>query len=182
MECKKCNVEVPSQFEYVLSQNVCPKCGQKLMATQAMAIYLELKTKLKEIEFVMDMDIVCERIAMFMVSNYEVMPLGNKNNSSIKEQAKLDTNINDLDKITAIKAQLASIAEDGDLSPEEIRAEEASRAEEIAAARESGLDPDLIGDEEEMVSGKIDEERVRRLKKLALSNGNKTGPMVRRTT
>lgn len=167
MECKKCLVAVPSEYEYALSKNVCPKCGNKLMADSAMKIYMDLKKRLGEVEFVMDKALVCERIAMFVVTNYEVTPL---NTSKQHIQGNLEA-------VEVLKSQLASIDTDEDLSPDDIRAEEATRAEELAIAREMGINVNL-DDEEEMISGRIDADRIQRLKKLAISG--KSGVMVKR--
>ena len=166
MECKKCNIEVPAQFEFALAKNICPKCGNKLMADQAMKVYLDLKKRLHEVEFVMDKATVCERIAMFMISNYEVMPVGGR----AKEQSSASVEV--------MKQQLAGLERDDDLTPDEIRAQEAQRAEELAVAREMGFNVDDIDGDEELVTG-IDQDRVERLKKLAQSG--KSGVMVRRT-
>lgn len=193
MECKKCSVVIPSQFEYVLSQNVCPKCGNKLMPDVAMKVYIDLKTRLQEIEFVMDKTIVCERVAMFLITNYDVAPLGqSKPTPTIPAQVqakplqtaaeKAEANAADVAKF---KAQLAAIANDidNDLTPDEIRAEEAARAEDLAAAREMDIDIDVDADEE-LVTGRVDNDRLQRLKKLAAtSQMSKTGQvgMIKRT-
>jgi len=169
MQCKKCLIEIPAQFEYILSKNVCPKCGNKLMVDAAMKVYMDLKTRLHEVEFVMDKAIVCERIAMFLITNYEVVPFQPGKTSAVPTPVtaaeKMQENAADIAKF---KAQLASIAEqdDSNLSAEEIRAEEAARAEELAIAREMGIDISMV-EGEEMVSGKTDNDRVQRLKKLA---------------
>lgn len=176
MECKKCLVNIPNEFEFILSQNVCPKCGNKLMADVAMKIYMDLKKRLHEVEFIMDKTVVCERIAMFVVTNYEIIPLG-----GTKIQNTQPT-INSHNAVEAFKAQLASIDTDIELdtTAEDIRAEEAMRAEELIAAREMGMDVDNLeeDDDEEIVSGRIDVDRVQRLKKLAISS--KSGGIVRR--
>lgn len=201
MECKKCLVDVPSQFEYVLVKNVCPKCGNKLMADQAMKVYIDLKKRLNEVEFVMDKATVCERVAMFVVTNYEILPLGPISQSiavsttTAEELAPLvttapttvaDKRAADSVALAKFKAELASIAEnDLSLSADEIRAEEAARAEELAIAREIGMDVDGLEDGEEMVSGKVDPSRVQRLKKLAATAQiTKTGQagMIKRSS
>ena len=169
MQCKKCEIEVPSQFEYALAKNLCPKCGNKLMADQAMKVYLDLKKRLNEVEFVMDKATVCERVAMFVVTNYEVIPLDASRPTKGEAPSKI-TPTTDAEDIAKFQAELAAIAdEDQDLSAEEIRAEEAARAEELAIAREMGMDVDDLEDGEEMVSGKVDSSRIQRLKKLAAS-------------
>ncbi len=161
MECKKCSIEIPSQFEFVLSQNVCPKCGNKLMADAAMKVYVDLKKRLNEVEFVMDKAVVCERVALFLVTNYNV--------SSFDSAPAQASHVIDKAKEAAlIKAQMAALDGEEDLSAEEIRAEEAARAEELALAREYGLGSDLDSDEE-LVTGAIDSDRIQRLKKLAVS-------------
>lgn len=164
MECKKCSIEVPAQFEFVLSQNVCPKCGSKLMADAAMKVYIDLKKRLHEVEFVMDKATVCERVAMFLVTNYNISSLdGTPVQAASLDKAK---------EAALVKAQMAVLdGVDEDLSAEEIRAEEAARAEELALAREFGLDVepsdlDLDADEE-LVTGAVDSNRIQRLKKLA---------------
>jgi hypothetical protein len=178
MQCNKCKTNVPSEFEYVLNKNVCPKCGNKLMADAAMRVYMDLKKRLDEVEFVMDKVIVCERIAMFMITNYEVIPL-NATSSAAKtiktaHEAVADNKL----AVETFKAQLASLDEDPDLSPEEIRAQEAARAEDIATAREMGMDVDDLDENEELVTGAVDADRIQRLKKLAISG--KAGVMVKR--
>ena len=172
MQCKKCEIEIPAQFEFVLSKNVCPKCGNKLMADAAMKVYMDLKKRLNEVEFVMDKTLVCERVAMFVVTNYEVIPL----HTSSKPGTPVGRTT---EAVETFKAQLATIEADEDLSPDEIRAQEAARAEELATAREMGMDVDDLEDGEEMISGKVDADRIQRLKKLAVSN--KSGVMVRRS-
>lgn len=167
MECKKCLIDIPSQFEFVLSKNLCPKCGNKLMADAAMKVYVDLKKRLNEVEFVMDKALVCERVAMFVVANYEVIPL--------HALPKLPTT----EAVETFKAQLASIDVDEDLSSDEIRVQEAARAEELAVAREMGMNVDELEDGEEIVSGRIDADRIQRLKKLAMSS--KSGVMVKRS-
>lgn len=167
MQCKKCDIEVPAQFEFVLAKNVCPKCGNKLMADAAMKVYLDLKKRLHEVEFVMDKALVCERVAMFVVTNYEVIPL----HMSKPVQAQMES-------IENFKANLASVEADEDLTPDEIRAQEAARAEELATAREMGMDVDELDEDEEMVTGKSNADRIQRLKKLAMSSNS--GVMVRR--
>lgn len=171
MECKRCLVDIPSVFEFAFAQNICPKCGKRLMADTAMNAYIDLKKRLQEVEFVMDKNTVCDRIAMFVVTNYEVLPL----NSLL---APAESKANGSKKIDLFKEQIASLDEDVDLSPEEIRAEEAARAEDIASAREMGLNVDNL-DGEEMISGSSNAERVQRLKKLAMSN--RAGVMVKRS-
>lgn len=170
MQCKKCEIEIPSQFEYVLSKNVCPKCGNKLMADAAMKVYIDLKTRLHEVEFVMDKNTVCERVAMFLITNYEVLPL--KPGKTTPATTTAENAAENAAAVEKFKAELASIAnQDADLTPEEIRAEEAARAEELAIAREMGMDvSDALNDGEEMVSGRVDNDRVQRLKKLAASS------------
>lgn len=163
MDCNKCKVAVPAEFEYILSKNVCPKCGNKLMPDQTMKAYIDLKKKLHQVEFVMDKTMVCERIAMFLVTNYDIAPI-NENNS------KNNTTIGSKSAVETFKAQLESLEDLPDISSEEIRAEEAARAEEISIAREMGMD---IDGDEELISGGIDEERIRRLKSLASENKNK---------
>ena len=177
MECKKCNIEIPSQFEYILKQNVCPKCGNRLMPDAAMKVYIDLKMRLNEVEFVMDKHIVCERVAMFLIQNYEVLPL----RIGKAPVPAAETAANDAAAVVKFKAELAALANDMDsdsaLSAEEIRAEEAARAEELAIAREMGMDvTESLEDSEEMVSGKADNSRIQRLKKLAASSQiSKTG-------
>ena len=178
MECKKCEIEVPSQFEYVLSRNVCPKCGNKLMADGAMKVYMDLKKRLDEVEFVMDKATVCERVAMFVITNYEVTPLDPTLSTTKPVKTAADTVVSNKHAVDTFKAQLASLDEDPDLTAEEIRAQEALRAEDIAAAREMGMDMDELGEDEELVSGTPDADRIQRLKKLAMSS--KAGAMVRR--
>lgn len=206
MQCKKCEIEVPSQFEYVLAKNVCPKCGNKLMADQAMAVYLDLKKRLHEVEFVMDKTTVCERVAMFVVTNYQIVPSGGllppKAESPVESKPAMDPPppptpqtaaekaAEDAAAIAKFKAELAAIAagDDGDLTADEIRAEEAARAEELAIAREIGMDPDLdidLEDTEEAISGMVDPDRVQRLKKLAATTRmSKSGQIgkIKRTT
>lgn len=172
MECKKCLVHIPNEYEFIISQNVCPKCGNKLMLDAAMKIFIDLKKRLNEVEFVMDKATVCERVAMFIVSNYEVIPHGQK--ISAHEQVN-----NISTKFNMLKDQISSIDEDVELSAEQIRLQEAERAEEIAIAREMGMNVDGLEDGEEMVSGKVDDDRIQRLKKLA--NSAKSGVMVRRS-
>lgn len=203
MQCKKCEIEVPSQFEYALAKNVCPKCGNKLMADHAMKVYLDLKKRLHEVEFVMDKTTVCERVAMFIVTNYEIIPpAGFKQEAAVESTVSLEAPGTPTPQTAAQKraveeaalakwkAELAAIANDegGDLTAEEIRAEEAARAEELALAREMGLDPDfddeVLEDDEEMVSGAPDVDRLQRLKKLAatsrLSKSGQVG-MIKRS-
>jgi len=159
MICKKCNVEIPSHFEYMIAQNICGKCGSKLMLPLAMKIFLDLKKRLNdEVEFVMDKQMVCERVAMFVVSNYEVHPIGGK----LATETINTTNA----KIKAQDVVIASLEQDDDMTAEEIRQQEASRAEDIAAAREMGLNIDELGDDEEFVS-QVDDDRVERRKRLA---------------
>lgn len=166
MECKKCAVQIPSEFEYVLSKNVCPKCGSKLLTDVAMRMYIDLKKRLGEVEFVMDKNIVCERVAMFLITNYEVGPLAGmkvekpapvltteapselettpapvKTSTELSEEEK-----HNLEEYKRIVAEI--VEEDADLSPEQIRAEEAARAQDIMNAREdvdydNDLDPDV---------------------------------------
>lgn len=168
MECKKCNIHIPSEFEFVLAQNVCPKCGSKIMNDTAMKVYIDLRKRLSEVEFVMDKAIVCERIAMFMINNYEVSPL----NPTAEQHNKITTSGEKLTStqsaVEVFKAKLASLDEvdTDELTNEEIRAEEAARAEELAIAREMGISMG-IGDDEEMVTGLVDTNKVQRLKKLA---------------
>jgi hypothetical protein len=188
MQCKKCDIEIPAQFEYALAKNVCPKCGNKLMQDAAMKVYIDLKTRLHEVEFVMDKATVCERVAMFLITNYEVVPFKLGKTSAVPSPVlaseKAQENAADIAKF---KAELAAIAnsDDSNLSAEEIRAEEAARAEELAIAREMGMDVEGLADGEEAVSGKVDNDRVQRLKKLAASTQiAKTGQvgLIKRTT
>lgn len=165
MECNKCKVEVPAQFEFALSKNICPKCGSKLMVDIAMKTYLDLKKRLHEVEFVMDKNTVCERIAMFIVMNYQVGSLSSS--SSIIEKT-----VSNNDKM---KQLMAGLDEEEDLTAEEIREQEAVRADEIAAAREMGIDIE----DEELISGKSDDSKIERLKRLAISS--KAGGIVRRS-
>jgi hypothetical protein len=175
VECRKCNTNIPSQFEYVISQNVCPKCGAKLMAPAAMKVYLDLKDKLATgIEFVMDKTVVCERVAMFVVSNYQIAI----NGEALPNTTAATTVLDDQAKAHMMKAQLAAMGADLDLSPEEIRAQEAARAAEIASAREADDTDDMLNEDEEIVTDSVNEERIRRLKKIALSS--KSGFQVRR--
>jgi hypothetical protein len=164
MECKKCEIDVPSQFEFILAQNTCPKCGNKLMNDGAMKIYLDLKKRLNEVEFVMDKAVVCERVAMFVINNYEVLPLNTTDEQPRKLSASGEKIVANEDAVSSFRAKLAAIdaSESDDMTSDEIRAEEAARAEDIATAREMGMDVD-----EEMVSGAVDEKKVQRLKKLA---------------
>jgi hypothetical protein len=188
MQCKKCEIDIPSQFEFALAQNVCPKCGNKLMPDAAMKVFIDLKTRLHEVEFVMDKSVVCERVAMFLITNYEVNSLspGAKSTATKTPITTATQNAaSDAAAVAKFKAELASIAEDMDsdieLTPEEIRAEEAARAEDLVAAREMGIDPDLA-DGEEMVSGRVDNDRVQRLKKLAMATKGEIGAIKRRTS
>jgi hypothetical protein len=170
MECKKCNINIPTEFEFVLSQNVCPKCGNKLMNDGAMKVYIDLKKKLGEVEFVMDKAIVCERIAMFMINNYEVLPLNPTADQYNKVPTATEKLTHSQTAVDIFKAKIASLDEidTDDITNEEIRAEEAARAEEMAIAREMGVSMGM-DDDEEMVSGLIDSNKVQRLKKLALT-------------
>lgn len=184
MECKKCAVSVPAEYEYALTKNVCPKCGNKLLEDEAMKMYLDLKTKLASIEYVMDKNTVCERVAMFLITNYTVAPLvstaaiKSSNSFSPKNTETLESK--DVPhaqaKVEQFKAQLATINDDGDLTDDEIRAQEAFRAEELAAAREMGMD--IEDDDMPRPATAANADRVERLKKLALS-GN-TGVRVKR--
>jgi hypothetical protein len=186
MQCKKCDIEIPALYEYILKQNVCPKCGNKLMPDAAMKVFIDLKMRLNEVEFVMDKNIVCERIAMFLIQNYEVLPLRIGKAPITAAQTMANNNAT----VAKFNAELAAIANDtggadDNISAEEIRAEEAARAEELAIAREMGMDMEDLPDGEEMVSGKIDADRVQRLKKLAASSQiSKTGQvgMIKRSS
>lgn len=164
MECKKCNTDIPSIFEYVLAQNICPKCGSKIMQDLVMKTYLDIKKRLNEVEFVMDKGIVCDRIAMFMVNNYEIQPL-----SPLGKNEKETPVITDKATLMEMKAQLPSIDidNDNDLSEEEIREQEAIRAGEIAEAREMGFN---IDDNGEVLNNNLTANRIARLKKIATSN------------
>jgi len=194
MQCKKCEIEVPSQFEYVLVKNVCPKCGSKLMPDQVMKVYIDLKKRLNEVEFVMDKATVCERVAMFVVTNYEVISLSSAKSQveqPVVEAAPLEpTNpppqtaaekrAADAEAVAKFQAELAAIANDEDMTADEIRAEEAARAEELAMAREMDIDLDDadmdLDDGEELVTGAVDANRLQRLKKLAATaKMSKTG-------
>ncbi len=167
MECKKCSVNIPQEFEYALVSNICPKCGHKLMNDMAMKVYMDLKKRLSdEVEFIMDKAINCERVATFVINNYEVVPLG-----TIKIAASVVT-----DPINKMKANLALLEADETSTDEDIRAEEAARAEEIAIAREMGIDVD---DDEEIVTGLIDANKVQRLKKLAMGASGQLGKIKR---
>lgn len=207
MQCKKCEIEVPSQFEYVLTKNVCPKCGNKLMPDQAMKVYIDLKKRLNEVEFVMDKATVCERVAMFVVTNYEVIPMGSSKPAvetvetdaavpleptkpAPTAQTAAEKRAADAAAIAKFQAELAAIAnDDTDMTAEEIRAEEAARAEELAIAREMGMevgeDDDFdLEDGEELVTGATDANRIQRLKKLAattkMSKSGRVG-MIKRS-
>lgn len=164
MECKKCQVDIPSAFEYVIAKNVCPKCGNKLMRQEVMAAYLDLKNRLNEVEFVMDKTTVCERVAMFVVSNYEVAPIGG---TLPKQQTQVQTSKTTV-ALPTIEEMESALEEDPNLSPEEIREQEAARAEDIATAREMGFS-DLTEDEE-LVTGALDSNKVERLKRLAAAS------------
>lgn len=199
MECKKCSVNIPSEFEFILAQNVCPKCGTKLMPDAAMKTYVDLKKRLSEVEFVgLGWSVVCERIAMFVVSNYEIAPLNGAvvTKSATAAKASVPTTAEnaaaEAAAIARFKAESASIAEDmyssndeDDLSAEEIRAQEAARAEDLVAAREMGMDYEGLEDGEEMVTGRADNDRLQRLKKLAATSQiSKTGSvgMIKRSS
>lgn len=174
MECKNCKTDVPSIFEYALSKNVCPKCGNKLMADMAMKVYIDLKNRLGEVEFVMDKAVVCERVAMFVVSNYEIIPLKINEHKQVvsRQTAEIIKQKDPIDEFIAAEEN----GEVEDISIEDMRRAEARRAE---MAMNSEIDVD-----EEMISGNsglIDENRVQRLKALAAS-GNKSGPSVRRVS
>lgn len=173
MKCNKCDIDIPSQFEYVLTKNLCPKCGSKIMTDAAMKVYIDIKNKLDSVEFVMDKAIVCERIAMFMITNYEVIPLNGVSSASKPIKTATETLVDNKLAIQTFKEQLASIEEDPDLTPAEIREQEALRAQDIIDAREMGMNVDDIDDDnEELVSG-VDVNRIQRLKKLALSGNAK---------
>lgn len=169
MQCKKCDIDIPAQFEFALSKNMCPKCGNKLMADQAMKVYIDLKKRLGEVEFVMDKGIVCERIAMFVVSNYELIPLkASAKKPKISQQASTEVeeiSINPDDPLA-------------DMTPEEIRAEVEEEARLAALGAEFGMN--LDGDEE-MVSSD-GEDRQSRLERLKAMAGGKSGTMVRRVS
>ena len=194
MQCKKCEIEIPSTFEFALAQNLCPKCGNKLMPDVAMKVYMDLKTRLQEVEFVMDKTTVCERVAMFLITNYEVVPLKGRvaASSSVAEPVKTATEsaAENAAAVAKFKAELAALAEsdDSELTAEEIRAEEAARAEEMAIAREMGMDPEFdvpLEDGEELISGRLDADRIQRLKKIAATSRiAKTGQvgMIKRSS
>lgn len=170
MKCNKCDTNVPNEFEFILQQNVCPKCGSKLMNPKAMEIYLELKKRLLEVDMIMDKVATCERIAMFMINNYEVIPLAPSKSGKTNGAAQV------VDDVFRVQDEVLN--EDADLSADEIREQEALRAESIAAARELGFNVDGVGEDEELVGTKIDSDRVNRLKRLAMSG--KSGVSVRR--
>lgn len=166
MKCNKCNIDIPAIFQYMISQNVCGKCGSKLLQASAMKAYLDIKNRLHEVELVMDKEIVYERIAMFLVSNYDIKSLTGEMDTSSGQP--LDA------KLAAMDNALAVFENDENLTEQEIRDQEAQRAESLSLASEFGLNPD-----EEMVSGSgIDYNKVERLKRLASSS--KTGAMVKR--
>lgn len=130
MKCNnnKCSIDVPSSFEFAIMSNKCPKCGFKLLPELAMKTFLDLKARLKEVELVMDPAVNYERIAMFIISNYEVIP-ASKATMSNRGSEENETSI--------LTGEGGDIADDEELDRDQI----AKEVENERLAADWGLSP-----------------------------------------
>lgn len=116
MKCNnnKCSIDVPSSFEFAIMSNKCPKCGFKLLPELAMKTFLDLKARLKEVELVMDPAVNYERIAMFIISNYEVIPAS---------KATMSNRGSEENEISILTGEGGDLADDEELDRDKIAKE-----------------------------------------------------------
>jgi hypothetical protein len=75
MTCESCNTEIPAAFEHAVANNMCPKCGSKIMSAEKMEAFLHLRKDLSNIQMSMDPSETVDRIVTHLVSNYLIRPL-----------------------------------------------------------------------------------------------------------
>ena len=148
MECKRCHLEVPANFEYAIAQNTCPKCGSKLMNELAMKMFLHLKKDLHKVQLIMDPEVNYEKIAMFLVNNYSVRPY--EGGEDIEEEM--------VDEDAEEYQEEDMSAKPEDMTDEEYRAQLAEEAEmKMMEGEGEGID----------LNHDAVQKRVARLKKVA---------------
>ena len=72
MNCQKCLTDIPSAFSFAIKNNQCPGCGGRILSESRMKTFLQLKEELGKVELVLDKDTNCERIAMFIISKFNI--------------------------------------------------------------------------------------------------------------
>ena len=85
MICANCKTEVPPSFEHAIAQNMCPKCGQEIMPGEKLAAFRSLKEELLKLELSLDKNETIERIVMYLIDHYSVLPISKKKPKDPKE-------------------------------------------------------------------------------------------------
>lgn len=169
MKCGKCSVDIPSSFEFAIKQNVCPKCGLKLMSDATMKVFFDLKQRLQEVELTMNPSANYERLALFLISNYEITP------AIAALQVGEDKPMSNGLVLSGPEEELIQpTPPEPEESEEDIRREIADEAEKMRIARDWGMD----------TTGPIDEATQKRIEKLRsmAQRTAKSGAAVRRTS
>lgn len=93
MVCDNCNTEFPSSFEYAISINKCPKCGNKIMPGEKLEAYKALKKDLSNIKMTMDPNETIDRIVMHLINNYSIRPVLSRKEDAEDFSEELDEDI-----------------------------------------------------------------------------------------
>lgn len=169
MECKKCNLDIPAIYEFSIARNMCPKCGGQLLHEELMKIFLDLKKQLATVQLTLDPTANCEKLAMFLVSNYEIKSIS----KNLNQQNKLQ-------QVEKREESLQTTVVEPEENIEEYRQRLATEAEEKLAALEFGLSNNL---DEDLNDDQM--KKIERLRKVAMQGNamlKKPGASLRRIT
>jgi len=74
MRCANCDIEISPEFSHAFRRNECPACGEEILDEESLAMMDDIKeTILSEVRL---RDEAVARIALALVTNYSVSPLG----------------------------------------------------------------------------------------------------------
>lgn len=180
MICENCKTEIPSSFNFAISNNACPKCGNKIINDEEkMRMFQTLKGDLMKLDLAMDKCESVEKIVSFLLNKYII----NVMRSDIKVEQPISV---DLSKRVGGNIE---IAEEEGISEKDMRAQFLKQELEkmrMAEGEEEEFDDEEVGED---VSEDVSEDDfVRRLQEKAKKGrtlfqdkiSSKSGPQVKR--
>lgn len=137
MKCNNCKISIDKTFSYAIKNNLCPACGNNIMAPEKLAAFMSLQELIKE-NFP---DINAEKVSNLIVANFELKQLFKESSVEVEEPKDIEVN----------KEEMSDEEYD-----REYKAKQMEEARKLKAMRESVFEDALRG----QFGMEVDEEEI----------------------
>lgn len=107
MKCKSCNEDVPQRFNHALVTNICPYCGQDIMAAELQSALADLRDVMQATEQYR------AEIFDWLLSNYQLISKESEEYKALQAQAELANKTSSKQAIATVDPKTVALDKNG---------------------------------------------------------------------